>query len=215
MNLDPSFVPVPLTHVGARKLSVLDVQVAYDALVRHCVSSFNTNASLPAAIVSIALGDADGQIEVMGTVEITDFASLTAEGRDGPLMGEFFHQALVSEEFRGQMVADGHRPADMLAFLSEVMVFRATNETGDAEHDEAIMVVIHTAERSFRSLLTIEQGAERKVFYAPLQLDIPFPGLPEDAPATLTLDKMPSSNPALVAAHPLHDLHTQSNAQLH
>ena len=139
MSNEHLFFPVPPFHAGLRKLSVLDVQVAYDALARHCVSTFNESASLPPAIVSIALGDVDGQIDIMGTVEIADFESLTTEGHNGPLMGDFLHQAIVSESFRAKMVADGHRPADMLAFMSEVAVFRALNEAGEAEQDEALI----------------------------------------------------------------------------
>lgn len=212
---DDRCVPAHGAQTGVRKPSVLDVQVVYDALVRHCVAVFNATDDLPPAIVAIGLGAVDGEIEMMGTLAVDDFNSLTAEGRDGPLMGEFFHQALVNDTFRASLSEAGHRPADMLAFVSEVMVLRGTNENGQDEHDESLMVVIHTPERSFRSMLPIEQGSVRKVFYEPLQLDMPSPGAPDDATATLSLDKMLSSNQALTAAHPLHDLHIFSAAQLH
>lgn len=198
-----------------RKVSVLDVQVAYDALVRHCVASFNANGSLSPAIVSISLGCSDGEVTIMGVLDIKDYENLTSEGKNGPLMGDFFHRALVDEDFRSSVTAQGHCPADMLAFISEIAIYRAKDENGNVQEDEAVMLSLHTADRSFQSLFAIERDPEPRIFYTPLQTDFSSSCEAVLVDDLLSLEKIPSSNRALMAAYPVQDLHVHAGIELH
>lgn len=194
--------------VPKRKACALDVQVAYDVLTRACVSDFNAGVFVSPVLVPVILGDKDGMIEVLDGMHFTDANKLLAPGKNGPVMDEFFYQALTDKDFRQGLEAAGQRAADILVFLALVNVYR------DGKDKDALMIRLYTAERSFRSMLTIE-GPEQQVYYEPLQLDLNVANTTHDVPETMSLASMASSLPFLIASHPLHDLHIRSNAALH
>lgn len=204
----------PLHSAQRRKPSPLDVQVAYDALVQRCVSAFNAGSFVSPALIAIAVGACDGEIEMVDNIELTNVSALMAPGRDGPVMDEFIHRALNDEVFRQSLLAAGHQAADMLVFLSEVTVQRDAENGHEALDEDAIMVIVFTADQSFRSMLAIEMP-QRQAFYAPLQMDVAFSGTEQAMPGSMALMNMASSMPFLAAAHPLHDLHTRCSAALH
>jgi hypothetical protein len=117
-------------------------------------------------------------------------------------MGEFFRRALTDENFRGKVREVGEEPADMLAFMSEVWL-----NAPDCESREALMIAIHTAERSFRSVIEIETSPKRCAHYVPLQIEMSFSGERTEADSHLSLKNMPATMPALESQHPRHDLH--------
>lgn len=211
MLVEASVVPVRPLRLHP---SALDVQVAYDTLVRRCVSEFNAGEFISPLFVAVVLGAADGEIEILESVQINDLAKLMALGHGGSVMGEFFQQALTNEVFRKSLIDAGHRPPDMLMFLAEVIVHHVAENDNNSRDQDALMVLVHTAESSFRSMLSIEMP-HRQVFYTPLQMDSTPAGKKTIWSAALSLENMVSSVPFLVATHSLHDLHIQCNAALH
>lgn len=194
--------------IASRSPSEVDVQVAYDTLAQHCIRVFAGGGNLPPSLIAFAIGDQEGDVQMLGRVEdVMD--SLLAEGRNGPVTAEFYRQALGNEEFRQKVAAAGERPADLIGFSAEVWFAQ-----GEAAEREGLLIVMHTADRAFRGVLEIEDGEVRRAIYSPLQADISF-GPAGDAPPKVRIEGMASSLPALAADHQLHDIHSTAGAQLH
>lgn len=191
-----------------RSPSPLDVMVAYDVLCSFALGTFHLEGTLMPVLLALGLGETDGSIDPLGIFEM-DGADATQPG-EGQRLSDFARAAFGGGWDRSRAQTLGARPADIIGFAAEVSVSRDGRTAEDM-----LMLVLHTPTRSFRSYLQIHTGERREARYAPLQQDDASYSLLADAQASLSLINLPSSMPALMAVHPLHDIHSQSGSTLH